>query len=506
MNYKQQFFFRGPDFDFDFAITDALKINSYSYRILIFKIDSVFSYVATTETLKIALQKVVEKCPPLGSVIVENHTGEQPGWKKALPGPGIKLVVRDLRRELDYRHLEANDFPPQALKSEDLVPISVAPITQGEAPGSVFQYTWINGGALLTIGINQPITDGNGMNQIIGMIAEECKQISAGINPNELFQHEPMGMDRSLIREVRGTEFTRPEDHPSYDWLDTVPSHEEKDNQHQEPNISMFTIQITPSKLASLKAAANITNPRVSTHDAVCALIWRATMLSRYAAGIITNLDEQVHFFMPTDVRRLLGLPKDYIGRAVYHVTCKLPLRDLLDATSLPTVTSLIRSTLESRSKARVEGFYTLLHSLPGIRQISCACMKTKLTTAFVMGSSWRADQMYGSDWGGEFGPVIRLRSPDVGFFGSLKGQGMICPRVRGKGAAEVQMWVADEGWEALKRDEMFGRYCERICAPEDVASDVPGVDSAVDLQTEPGRREVPGRVDSHQSLDGSIK
>lgn len=87
--------------------------------------------------------------------------------------------MRDLRDKLDYQDLETKDFPPEAFKSEDIVPFTLAPIMEGEASGSVVQYTLINSGALLTVGIDHPITDGNGMNQIMGMIAEECRRVSS---------------------------------------------------------------------------------------------------------------------------------------------------------------------------------------------------------------------------------------------------------------------------------------------------------------------------------------
>src|ERR1700753_2243522 len=120
-----EFYFKGPDFDFDFAVNDALIFNLYSYRILVFKIDGHQSHIATTEILKRGLQKVVERCPPLGGkiVFIDTKPGEQQGWKKALPGPGIKLVVRDLRSKLNYADLEAKGFPAGAFKCEDVVPI-----------------------------------------------------------------------------------------------------------------------------------------------------------------------------------------------------------------------------------------------------------------------------------------------------------------------------------------------------------------------------------------------
>lgn len=463
MANQGEFYFKGPNFDFDFAINDALMINLYSYRILVFKITNPSGHSATTEALKIALQRVVTRCPPLGGIIVSNNPGEHKNWKKALPGPGIKLFVRDLREKLDYQDLEAKDFPPEAFKCEETVPISPAPIMEGAAPGSVFQYNWIKGGALLTVGINHPITDGNGMNMVMGMISEECKRISSGAESNDLSQCKIFGTDRSIVRALEGKFFTNPEDHSSYKFLDAPPSYEEESH-GPEPNISMFTFQITPSKLVDLKAAANMLNPKVSTHDAICALTWRGVMLSRYKSGTITDLNEEVELHMPTDVRRIIGLEKDYVGNAVYYIVCKISLSELLDSASLPKVASIIRSALELRSKELIAGYHSLVKSLPDVSQMTFGWIERMNTTAFCLGTSWRADQMYGADWGEDFGPVMRFRSPDVGFFGVFQGLTFICPRVQGAGPAEFQTWLEPEGWEALRKDEMFKKFCERIC------------------------------------------
>jgi hypothetical protein len=458
-------FFPGPDFNFDFAVIDSFIFNLYSYRILVFKIDDLTGHDTTTEALKLALEKLVHRCPPLGGIVIntEDQPGEQGGWKKALPGPGIKLVVRDLRDKLDYADLEAKDFPPEAFKCEETVPISPALIVGGEAPGSVFQYSWIKGGALLSVGIDHPISDGNGMNLIMGLIAEECKRAALGAEANGVCKQEVIGMDRSVVRALEGKTLARPEDHPAYHFLDAPPV--QVKSKGPEPNNNLFMFQITPSKLAELKAAAAGLNPKVSTHDAICALMWRASMLSRYKAGTVSDLDEEVDFHIPTDIRRFIGLEPDYIGNAVYFITCKIRLAELLEPTSLPKVAALIRSALDSRSYERMAGHHALMKSLPHIGQQTIHGLARMNKTAFALGSSWRAQQMYGADWGSAFGPVMRFRSPDLGFFGSFRGMSFICPRVQGQGKAEFQTWLEPEGWEFLQKDEMWANFCERICA-----------------------------------------
>jgi hypothetical protein len=326
-----EFFFKGPGFDFEFAANDALIFNLYSYRILVFKIDRPQDHIEATETLKKGLQKLVQRCPPLGGVVVsvDNQPGEQHGWKKARPGGGIKLVVRDLRTQLNYSDLEAKDFPPTALKCDEVVPISPAPIMEGDAPGSVFQFTWIEGGALLAVGIDHPIADGNGMNTIMGLLAEECRFAQS---PNGTVSEDKtvLGIDRRLVRSLESKTKNKPEDHPSYTFLSEPPSHDEGDH-GEAPHTDQYMFQIIPEKLVELKEVST-DGHRISTHDAICALAWRSVMLARYHAGTIKDLDVDVECHLPSDCRNFVGLDKGEfnlfwpvslaVGHVSTHETC----------------------------------------------------------------------------------------------------------------------------------------------------------------------------------------
>jgi hypothetical protein len=467
--YKGEFYFKSPDFDFELAVNDALIFNLYSYRILIFKMDGNWNHHASTEVLKQGLQKLTERCPPLGGKVVsiEHLVEEQHGWKKVIPGPGIKLVVRDLRSELKYADLEAREFPAEALICEQVVPISPAPIMEGEAPGSVFQYTWIDGGALLAVGIDHPITDGNGMNTIMGMLAEECRRAQSGQPSPKTYEPRDatvLGTDRSLIRSLENNAKNSPNYHRSYTFLDQPPLHvEEKIESDPKMDTDMYMFQILPEKLVELKNAASTNGLKISTHDALSALTWRSVMISRYKAGVIKDLDTEVEFHLPTDVRGLLGLDKDYVGNAVYFITCTMRLRELIQPDSLPKAAALIRKQLSARNADLIAGYHSLVKSLADLSQMTFGWIQNVTTTAFAIGSSWKANQMYGADWGSAFGPVMRFRSPDVGFFGVFRGLAFVCPRVQGTGPAEIQMWLEPVGWEALQNDKLFMKFYEKI-------------------------------------------
>lgn len=147
----------------------------------------------------------------------------------------------------------------------------------------------------------------------------------------------------------------------------------------------------------------------------------------------------------------------------VYYITCKMPLRQLLKPDSLPIAAKMIRTELEARNGELVAGYHSLVKSLPSLGQMTFGWIPRVTTTAYVMGSSWKADQMYGADWGSAFGPVIRFRSPDVGFFGVFQGLTFVCPRLPGSGTAEFQTWLEPAGWKSLQEDRLFSRFCTRI-------------------------------------------
>jgi hypothetical protein len=466
MSQETELFFRGPDFDFEFAVSDALIFNLYSYRILVFKVDGLQGHIRATEALQKGLQNLVKRCPPLGGkvVFIKSKPGEQQGWKKALPSTGIKLVVRDLRSQLNYSQLEAKDFPPSAFKCDQVVPISPAPILEGEAPGSVFQFTWIEGGALLTVGIDHPIADGNAMNTLMGLLAEECRRAQVpSLATNETVSEEAqvLGIDRTPVRSLESKTKANPEDHLAYTFLPEPPGHHEESH-GKEPEIDLYMFTITSEKLVELKEAA-MDGGHISTHDAICALTWRSSMLARYHAGTIKDLDTTVSLNLPTNCREFMELDRNYVGNAVYFIQCKMPLRELLQLDSLPTIAKMIRAQLEARNHELIAGFHSLVKSLPNLSQMTFGWIPDITTTAFCLGSSWKADQMYGSNWGDVFGPVRRFRSPDVGFFGVFKGFTFICPPIPGTGAAEFQTWLEPAGWEILQKDELFQKYCTRI-------------------------------------------
>lgn len=86
--------------------------------------------------------------------------------------------------------------------------------------------------------------------------------------------------------------------------------------------LASATFLIRKSALVDLKALAtsqkpfmSTTEPYISTHDAVCALIWRTVMAARLKLGAIAPSDTTT-FSMPIDgcTQLFPSLPSDFLG------------------------------------------------------------------------------------------------------------------------------------------------------------------------------------------------
>lgn len=147
----------------------------------------------------------------------------------------------------------------------------------------------------------------------------------------------------------------------------------------------------------------------------------------------------------------------------VYFMSCSMTLAELLLPSSLPTAAALIRKDLLRIDKDHVVGLLRLGAALPHTGMLLWAAVPTFTTTCVGLATSWKADSMYGADWGPVFGGVRRFRCPDTGFLASFQGGPFVLPRVNGMGPAEVLMWLAPKGRDALRKDELFNRFLMEV-------------------------------------------
>jgi len=288
-----------------------------------------------------------------------------------------------------------------------------------------------------------------------------------------------MGLDRSMLRNITSDMPFDIKNHPAYRLsptpTTTTPAPLEPPSPHPfaatTPEIPIL-LHIPATALARLKADAtpssspsssNHKETFISTHDALCALVWRTTLLIRSRRSSThhpSSASTPANFYMPSDARKHLGLPASYVGNAVYQLTASLPLGILLDRDAkvgLREAAAAIRRCIVSTTPELVGSYYAKLRET----WIGWAFLEDYDTTGVGMGSGWTSGEVVyeSSDWGSAFGggKVVRYRYPGGVGVGGIT----VLPQLGGGGGAEVVLCVQEGEVGTLMGMEGFGPYLE---------------------------------------------
>ncbi len=452
--------FPGSPFHVDLAALDALHPVHYSRRLLIFRCDSAAQLDAQLSALKTALKALAQRCPILCGTVTplpqEEAENIDPNWRTILPGKGLELVVKDLRNSSwlpSYEALKAESVPLDKLPYDLLVPIAQDIGNDRPSPACKLQFTSIDGGSILTWAMSHSVADGSGNNELIRILAEEVRrsQLDMSDNASEAATPvSPIGVDRSLLRNIKSDIPFRIADHPGY--MTNAPA-------EPPPHPFVATLPELPilfhipaSRLAQLKVDAQKPgSPPISTHDVMVALIWRSVILirsRRSAAAQSVPSDTTTNLFMPSDARRHLQIPDSYIGNAVYQLSASLDLGTLISPSGLQEAASAMRRTITAVTPEKVRSVMAQTNK----EWVDWAFMGSYNSTGVPMGTDWTSSSLYEHDWGAAFGKVTRFRYPGE------EGTTCIFPKL-GDGSAEVVVAVLPEEAEMLKGEECFGKY-----------------------------------------------
>lgn len=450
----------GPSFHVDLSSLDARHPIHYSRRLYIFRCASSMQRDEQLAALKTGLQALVLRCPILGGKIVplppdEARDGKE-DWRTIIPGEGIELIVKDLRTAVaSFEKLEATDFPPHQFPYDLLVPVPKDLSSDHPFAACKVQFSAINGGTILTWSMSHSVADGVGNNELVRVMCEYMRMASERSSKNltndrhSLAAKTVIGEDRSVMRNMTSKIVFKIEDHPAYTWkasslLSTHPF------QATSPEIPVL-LHISPTSLAHLKADATLPGaPPISTHDAMCALMWRTELLIRSRRSpLAKDLPKSIvgSIFMPSDARRHLNLAQSYVGNAVYQLTADLDLETLFSPSGLQHAASALRRAITAVNPALVSSLVATTNE----KWIDWQFMNSYSTTGVAMGTDWTSGSLYKDDWGKAFGRVARYRYPGEAFCA-------IMPKLP-DGGAEVMVSVMPKEVEFLKGAEGFGKY-----------------------------------------------
>ncbi|EXJ70543.1 uncharacterized protein A1O5_06613 [Cladophialophora psammophila CBS 110553] len=264
-----------------------------------------------------------------------------------------------------------------------------------------------------------------------------------------------LGLDRSIMRNMSSEIPFKLGDHPGYmtNAPKQPPSHPFEAPSAEVP-ISFY---IPATGVAQLKADATQPGaPPISTHDAICALIWRSLILvrrERSAAARALPGSTKTNLFMPSDARRHLDLPQSYIGNAVYQLSVSLDLGKLLDPRSgLQEAAGAVRHAITVVNPTLVRSIMAETNK----RWVDWAFLGSYSSTGVAMGTDWTSSPLYDQDWGTVFGGVpVRYRYPGE------PGLNCVMPKLP-DGAAEVIVSVMENEVDKLSSEDCFGKYIER--------------------------------------------
>ncbi|KAJ7261812.1 hypothetical protein B0H12DRAFT_337616 [Mycena haematopus] len=466
-SFNDALFIQGPAFHVDLPPIDARHMFHFSRRLLFFRCTSDAQRDAQLAAFKTGIQALLVRCPILGGVVTplppDAATADKQDWRTIVPGQGIELVIKDLRKNIPaFEELEATNFPPLHFPWALLMPIPKDLSPDRPHDACKLQFSAIDGGTILTFAMSHCVSDGTGTDEWIRILIEETRL--AQQDSTQRSETMTVGLDRSVLCNIQSDLAFNIEHHPAYMLKKPpVPVSEELAPMSKDSGVFGVSrseipvlLRLSPAGLAQLKADATTLGERISTHDALCALMWRTVLLirSRRPSWQSVPPSATTNLFMPTNARRLLpDLPSPYVGNAVYQLIAALNLGTLLSTSGLQRAAAEVRRAIAAITPELVASYMTFIRDPIASRFIEYQFMNgTTSTTGLAMGTCLGSgDIMYGSDWGEAFGSLVSFRL--IGEPGNV-----VIPR-RPDGSAELILSLLPEEVDILKGAEGFGKY-----------------------------------------------
>lgn len=219
----------------------------------------------------------------------------------------------------------------------------------------------------------------------------------------------------------------------------------------QLPLMAAHVFYFSPESLADLKTAA----AAFSTHDALCAFLWRHMTLARRvpssSPGPLRGEETSVlAFAVNIRGRASPPLPPAYLGNAsMISVTDRLAVSTITMDGRLPAVAKVIRKSLGAfGSPSRVPLAIGLLQSRPDPMELKLAY--NAFLGPDIVATSWADLKIYDGDWG-FLGKVDAFRVPGEGADGMVT----IFPRLH-DGGLEVMVGLELGAMERLLQNSQF--------------------------------------------------
>jgi hypothetical protein len=197
--------------------------------------------------------------------------------------------------------------------------------------------------------------------------------------------------------------------------------------------------------------------PYISTHDAVCALIWRTVMAARVTGGEINTHDETT-FKMPIEGRSQLkpAQPPDYMGNNAIGFKVANTVESLIAPESLGTAAFAIQTGLKSVNNSCLRNLITSLNDVPDYGQVFLDMLEFIKTTGLFL-TSWAKVPCAKLDFEEKFRKCKMFRFPAGGY---MNGIAVIFPPLD-DGVWEVTLTLEENCMGAFKNDSVWKQYMQ---------------------------------------------
>ena len=422
-------------------------------------------YIA--DILRAGFEKTIHQSPYLGGSLEREDTGACAGrFKLTYPDEkytDCRFFANDMTDKEShgfpsFAELRRRCMPISQLCSELLLPPSGEP--RLKSCPVMAQANFIEGGCLLVVCLNHSFVDGSGGARIVEAWATSCRELQQSIAPAAPMtlpvhaipavdhgQTEYTAVPRSLILpEVlqdkaapQGQDLARIQADRTL-WqllgLQKPPLNPVNSAGRTSDRTMLSAIFATSTEsILELKSKSSgiqtdsepiDVSPRLSSFDALAALLWKCIIRSRHLELVGSGVSH-TRLRIPMDMRQTLGISCHYLGNVLLNCVVAMPVDALVSQTDVRQIASTVRSTLiSSRMEGRAKDAVGLSFALPDLalrRPLFTDMMGPDLVL-----TSWQDLAYYRHDWGPIFG------SPGVAEFvripqGNLKGICAIQPR-----------------------------------------------------------------------------
>lgn len=422
----------------------------------------------TAEILTQAYVRLLSENPMLGSRVMTSDSPDLRPGKKTLRAsntrPHLDIVDGYSTIGMSYQELKRMGMPRKFLPASLIVP---SRDTEDPAArwSTSMRATFVPGGCFLAFNTSHILMDGTSILHFVRVMAAHATAISQNSPGQASCRFSTTATDIASINPpvVPGQYGSLKGNASSWHMLGL-------DYRPKEMSSAVLAAKLAPvtpvtrlyhfdrtslSKLKDHCLHNGYEHERISTVDALTALLWRCVMRAR--AGSDRDASS---LMMPMDIRKMLtpAVSDEYLGNSVIYSITKSTVGYISDGSNLPlgAVAQSIRASRQSSQRREVlSETLQLAASMPDVSNLGLV-YPTWLGNDLVV-SSLYSHPFCEITWGSTFG---EHNTPDFFRFpdGIFDGLCFILPRGK-DGSVEVQLTMDEKHIDALESDHEFASY-----------------------------------------------